>query len=384
MTVGWRSVSRQVLRRRAGYAPLVLAIALGFAIAVLATAFGERVAEHAHEMAALPPEARLQLSVATQGGRAHSAAEDLAALRALPGVKGASWLEAPPRTIWDRPELFDGPAGRFVGWVVAADETAPDTLALRLVAGRAPSREDASAKVTPLVVSRSFLADLGPGAGPGTRLRSVERAREAEVVGVVEDFLSHGRMRTSRSTVLWPMEPRDAPARTYLVRADEDDADALVERARDALSEPGRFVGVERTSEMLHGMNRPLLRARTVLRVLEGIVLGTLVLGLAAAAAARALERRRELAVLRALGATRQDVVVAVLAESTAVTAMGLAAGLAVVLALRGPLSHAIPFFTVRGAMIGAQALLFLAAGWLASLVPALRAARVAPWVAGR
>ena len=381
MRVRWLSVSSQLLRRRGGYRPLVLAVGLGFAVGVLATAMGQRVAQHAHEMSALPVEARIQIAASA---RESSAAEDLSALRALPGTRGACWVEAPLRTVWNRPELFDGRSGRFVGWVVAADENAVETLGLRLVAGRRHVRGDASAEVVPLLVSRSFLAELGPDAGPGTRLRSVERAREAEIVGVVEDFLSHGHMRTSRSAVLWPMQPREAPFRTYLLRADEADVDALVERARNALARPGRLVSAQKTAEMLAAENKPMLGARAVLRVFEAVVIGTLLLGLAAAAAFRAGERRRELAVLRALGATRRDVVVGVLAESTAVTAMGLAAGLALVLALRGPLSQAIPFFTIRGEMVATQAILFFATGWLASLVPAMRAARVPPAAASQ
>lgn len=376
MRVGWLSVSRQLLRRRGGYRPLVLAVGLGFAVAVLATAFGQRVVQHAEEMSVLPTEARLQITVSAPG---QSASDDLSTLRALPGVRSASWVEAPLRSTWDRPELFDGPAGRFVGWVVPADESAAETLGLRLVAGRPPVREDASTAVVPLLVSRSFLGELGPGAGPGTRLRSVERAREAVVVGVSEDFLSHGHMKTSHSTALWPMQPRHAPIRTYLVRADDGAVGPLLERARSALGRPGRFVRVEETAEMLVASNQPLFRARTVLLVLEAIVVGTLLLGLAAAASFRAIERRRELAVLRALGATRHDVAVTVLAESTAVTAMGLIVGLALVFALRGPLSRAIPFFEIRAGMVAWQALLFLVTGWSASLVPALRASRVAP-----
>jgi putative ABC transport system permease protein len=283
-----------------------------------------------------------------------------------------------------RPELFDGPAGRFVGWVVVADDAAVDTLALRVVAGRAAAPGDTSAAVVPLVVSRSFLSELGPGAGPGTRLRAVERAQEAEVVGVVEDFLSHGMMKTSRNTILWPLQQRDVPLRTYLVRADEEDVDAAVDRARKALAGPGRFVNVEKASEMLLATNQPIFRARTVLFTLEAIVVGTLLLGLAAAATFRALERRREIAVLRALGATRRDVVITVLAESTAVTGIGLALGGVLVMALHGPLSRAIPHFAIQATMVAGQAALFLATGWLASLIPALRAARVPPSVASR
>jgi hypothetical protein len=384
MSTAWLSVSRQVLRRRGGYRPLVFAIGLGFAVAVLATAFGQRLVQHAHEMAALPPAATVQVTVSARGAREYPAAEELFALRALPGIRSASWVEAPLRTTWWRPELFDGPAGRFVGWVVPADESAVDALALRIVAGRPAAPADASAMVVPLVVSRSFLRELGPAAGPGTRLRSVERAQDAEIVGVVEDFLSHGLMETSRNTVLWPMQRRDVPLRTYLVNAGETNVDALVERASIALARPGRFVSVEKTSEMLLATNQPIFRARTVLLTLEAIVVATLLLGLAAAAAFRAVERRREIAVLRALGATRWDVAMTVLAESTAVTAIGLALGGVLVLALRGALSQAIPFFTIRPTMVAGQASLFFATGWLASFLSALRAMRVPPSVASR
>ena len=335
-------------------------------------------------MTALPPAATVQATVSARGARAYPAADDLSALRALPGIRSASQVEAPLRTTWLRPELFDGQAGRFVGWVVTADETAVDTLALQIVAGGPVVPAEASAAVVPLIVSRSFLRELGSTAGPGTRLRSVERAQDAEVVGVVEDFLSHGMMKTSRNTVLWPLRQRDPPLRTYLIKAGEEDTDEVVERARRALARPGRFVNVEKTSEMLLATNQPMFRARSVLLTLEAIVVGTLLLGLAAAAGFRAVERRREIAVLRALGATRRDVVITVLAESTAVTAIGLALGGVLVLALRGALSRAIPFFTIHGTMVAGQAALFLATGWLASLVPAVRAARVPPSVASR
>ncbi len=384
MSTAWLSVSRQVLRHRGGYRPLVFAIGFGFAVAVLSTALGRRLAQHAHEMAALPPAATVQATVSARGAREYPAADDLSALRALSGIRSASWVEAPLRTTWWRPELFDGPAGRFVGWVVTADATAVDTLALRIVAGRGPMAEDASAAVVPLVVSRSFLRELGPAAGPGTRLRSVERAQDAEVVGIVEDFLSHGMMKTSRSTILWPLQQRDVPLRTYLIRASDDEVDTVVDRARAALARPGRFVNVEKTSEMLLATKQPIFRARTVLLTLEAVVVGTLLLGLAAAAASRAVERRREIAVLRALGATRRDVVNTVLAESTAVTAIGLALGGVLVLALRGVFSRAIPFFTIHETMVAGQAALFLVTGWLASAVPALRAASVPPSVASR
>ena len=379
MNIGWLSVSRQALRRHGGYRPLVAAVALAFAVAVLSTAFGQRVAQHAHEMSMLPEEARLQITVS--GG---STAADLAALRALPGVTTASWFEASLRTLWDRPELFDGPRGRFVGWAVAAGENAFETLGLRLVAGRAPTREDAAAAVVPVIVSRSFLAELGPAAAPGMRIHSVERAVDAEIAGVVEDFMSHGHMKTSHNTVLWPMQPPARALSMYLVRTEEPATDALVEQARAALLQPGRYVSIERTEQMLAAANKPMFGARDVLSVLEIVVVGTLLIGLAAAAAFRTLERRRELAVQRALGATRLDIVATVLAESTAVTAMGLLAGLVIISILRGPLAKAIPFFTIRGAMVAGQALLFFATGWLASLVPALRAARVPPAAAGR
>jgi putative ABC transport system permease protein len=127
-----------------------------------------------------------------------------------------------------------------------------------------------------------------------------------------------------------------------------------------------------------------LLRARTVLLTLELIVVATLLLGLAAAAGFRAVERRREIAVLRAIGASQRNVVFTVLAESTAVTVIGLALGGLLILALRGPVSEAVPFFRIHGTMVAVQALLFLATGWSASLVPALRAARVPPSLASR
>ena len=127
-----------------------------------------------------------------------------------------------------------------------------------------------------------------------------------------------------------------------------------------------------------------MLRGRTVLSILSAIVLGTLLLGLMGTAAFRVLERRRELGVMRALGATRAAGVIAVLAESTVVTAIGLAAGGALLLVLRAPMARMIPFFAIHSWMVAAIATLFFVTGWLASVGPAARAARVPPSVASR
>lgn len=380
----WVGLPRQLARRGSGWHPHVLAVGLGFAFAVHALAFGQRLVEHMGEMAAVPPEARLQVTAATDGDPAAVAA-DLARLRALPGVRAAAWFEAPLRATWLRPELFTAGDRRWVGWSVAAGEGAGETLALELLAGRLPSAGDgARPGPVPVVVSRSFLEELGPGAAVGTRLRSVERGADLEVVGVVEDFLSHGHMRTSRSLVLWPAPAAAPHLSTYLVRVDEGAVAATAPRAAAALGRPGRLVQVASAAELREAAAREAYGTRGLLLTLVAAILASVLLGSGAVSAFRVLERRRHLGVMRALGARPADLALLVVAEGALATLAGLALGLLLSVPLFSVVAPLIPHLTLRAGTLALAGALFLAAGTLAAVVPALRAARVPPSLASR
>jgi putative ABC transport system permease protein len=385
--VGWTSLFRQLPRAEAGWRPLVVAVSLGYALTVMAFAVGHRIVQHMSEMAAIPPEARLQITVSTHDGEGHrhEPAADLARIRAIAGVQAASWFEAPLRSTWYRPEIFTSAGWGIVGWIIVADDAADETLALHLVAGRPLQAEDLNrGPVVPILASRSFLAELGDGAWVGTHVRSQERGVEAEVVGVVEDFMSHGHMATSRNTVVWPSSPTPTPQSLYLVRVAEKDVPSVRQEIAQALQSPGRLVLVETVAEVLGQTLNWADRTQNMLHIFAAAIVLTVLLGTVAVCSFRVAERRRQHGILRALGARRADVAFLVVAESALAALAGVVIGLVLVYLLHGFLVGLIPFLTLSPRVLVACALMYLCVSALAALVPALSAARVSPSVASR
>jgi putative ABC transport system permease protein len=107
-------------------------------------------------------------------------------------------------------------------------------------------------------------------------------------------------------------------------------------------------------------------------------------LGALAATSFLVAQRTREIGIRRALGATRREIVTYFLLESAIAGAMGSVIGVATTGALfviMRQLFHAIRFNF--GLMLLALATLWIGTT-VATLIPALRAARVPPSVAGR
>jgi len=93
------------------------------------------------------------------------------------------------------------------------------------------------------------------------------------------------------------------------------------------------------------------------------------------------LERSREIAILKALGASKLDVAKNVAAESLLLCIGGVAAGLVIALAAREVIGHLLPLLTVElkpDWMLNATAIA-LGGGLLGSIYPAYRAARLDP-----
>lgn len=124
--------------------------------------------------------------------------------------------------------------------------------------------------------------------------------------------------------------------------------------------------------------------AEQALRVASALVAAVSLAGLVAVIAAGLDARRRELAILRAVGAAPRHVLALLLAEGVAITAAGIVLGLALhalALAVAGPwLQGRFGITLGAGEPGGQQAIIvatMLAAGVLASLAPAWRAYRL-------
>jgi len=175
---------------------------------------------------------------------------------------------------------------------------------------------------------------------------------------------------------------------TFVVQASPARLDGLVQpiRATVAAVDPDLPIFRVRTLEQL--VADSLATERTVTRLFSGFALVAVVLaalGLFGVLSQSVTERRRELALRGALGATPAALAVGVMRQAGALAAIGLVVGLAAMLPLSRYLGSVLYELspTDPATLAGAVASL-VAVALAASLVPAMRAFRLDPLAALR
>ncbi len=196
------------------------------------------------------------------------------------------------------------------------------------------------------------------------------------LVGLLSHSIFQGELVVSEARMLEAF-PRISGNRWFLFEAAQDDAGVITRELESGLESHG--FDVEATGALLAGYQAVENTYLSTFQLLGGLglLLGTL--GLAAILARNVHERRGELALLRAVGASRSTLARLVLGETALLLAAGLAcgAGSAGLAVLPGALSRS---GSVPWAALGATFTAIVTAGFLASIV-AVRAALRAPLV---
>ncbi len=264
-----------------------------------------------------------------------------------------------------------------------------DALRLPLQRGRGIGAGDVFGGPGVAVVNQTFARRyLGGGDPLGRRLSfGGDEGPWLAIVGVARDAKVLTLGEAPRPFIFSALMQSDESDATLLLRTTGDPA-ALAPAAREALLQLDRRLPVFGTRTLDAQLGLALLPAR-----LAGLVLGCVgafalalsAIGLYGVIAWSVARRTRELGLRMALGAARADVLRLVLRQGLSLCALGLALGLAALLALgqllRGFLYGIGP--ADPPALAGASALL-AAAALVACLLPARRATRVDPAVAQR
>ncbi|MGA2189321.1 MAG: FtsX-like permease family protein [Steroidobacteraceae bacterium] len=329
---------------------------------------------------------------------------DITALRTLPGVVDAYSTNSYPLTGSGWTEGVDlQPDQQHSTARVAlyfADEHALAALGLKLVAGRNFSSTEIADRgmsdlppVPAVIVTRALGEALYPGGHAlGQSVYLAFQKRRSPIIGIVDKlqvpWTSAGGWGStfSDNSMLEPFR-FVSPVVHYLVRARPGQLAAVMQAAQTKLIEVDRARVLQKV--------RPLTEARVEayrddrgLAIILGIVCAALTavtaFGIVGLTSYWVAQRRRQIGIRRALGATRPAIVRYFQTENLLIASAGALAGVALAIAanLWMVSNFEMARLHTRYAVIGAAIVLLL--GQLAALWPALRAASIPPALATR
>jgi putative ABC transport system permease protein len=315
---------------------------------------------------------------------------------AIPGVEATSPVVSVPYATmrsWEGRPSIEGQseADAARNPMVDIEVVSPSfftTLGLPIVRGRAFTDADREGAAPVTIVSESIARRFWPGADPiGKRVVGGSK-NPLTVVGVVPDT-RYRDLRTPHAVIYYPLRQSEFPfpPTTLLIRAHRSHAD-LAAQLRRTVEESTPEFALASVTPFEQLLARPLAQPRmnaVLLAVFAGAALLLAAVGLFSVLATRVRQRRYELGVRMALGATSTDVAWLVVRRGALLAAVGAGGGLAMAVVLdrfiRALLFEVSPWDVPT--LSGACALL-VAVALVAAYVPARRAAEVDPMIALR
>ena len=327
---------------------------------------------------------------------------DLDALRALHGVvdayvtnmyplEGGGWIETVNLTREQKsPSAF---TAHYMG-----DEHALNTMGLKLIAGRNFSADEVVNRTetdTPpasgFIVSKALAAKVFPGANALGKPIFVDNDKPVPIIGIVDRLQGPMTVATGLSStfaensVLTPYRLIDERS-IYMVRAQPGQGDAVLKAAE------AKLFAIDE-NRILRSRSMQQVRADAyrgdhgLIVLLTSICVALLIVtafGIVGLTSYWVAQRRRQIGIRRALGATRQAIVRYFQTENFMIAAAGAAVGIAFAIALNLWMVHSFEMVRMDNsrALVGAFIILLL--GQFAVLWPALRAASIPPALATR
>ncbi len=330
---------------------------------------------------------------------------DLAALRSVPGVVDAFATNSYPLSNGGSTDSIrlhpDQRDSMTLSALYFSDEHGLQTLGLRLIAGRNFNADEIADKVgftdltepSAVIITRALAEKLFPGGNAlGQTLYMEGQKHQTPIIGIVDTLQvpwTHAGGWGSKfngNSMLEPFRFIDQYSH-YLVRARPGQLAAVMQAAQKKLIEVNRARVLEKV-EPLTATREEAYRDDRGLAVILGVVCAALLLvtafGIVGLTSYWVAQRRRQIGIRLALGATRNAIIRYFQTENSLIAGAGAAFG--VVLAIAANLWMVSSFEMERlhasYAFIGAAAVLLL--GQAAALWPALRAASIPPALAMR
>ncbi|MEO8747131.1 MAG: FtsX-like permease family protein [Rhodanobacter sp.] len=323
-------------------------------------------------------------------------------LRGIAGVQSVSVLNSIPFGMRrGTAGLTLDAAGKQFGGVVEFYVGGPGAfraLGLRLTRGRAPSPDDFQAfsglapDMAQIQVTRALAEHLWPGANPlGKRIWLLKSSYT--VVGVIDHLVRPDPTGWSSDERDWsvfvPALPGKYLAGSYLLRAEPRDLPRVMREAKAMVAKVAPDVVLDRDdSHTLTNLRHLVFRNdRAMAGLLVGVIAALLLvtaLGIVGLASFWVAQRRRQIGIRRALGATRADILRYFQTENFLIVSFGIVLGMVLAYGLNLVLMQHYELARLPAYYLPIGAFVLWGLGQLAVLAPALRAAAVPPVVATR
>jgi putative ABC transport system permease protein len=347
----------------------------------------------AEHVLTLQTELPMATTYPTQEGRSAFFARLMQRIEALPGVTAVSMANGPP--VDEDPELS---AFRVPGVTDPLEDgptadlrlVAPDyfqTLRIPLLRGRGFEPADRTGPPR-VMISRSIATRVWADGDPvGQRIELPFGGQEAEVIGVVGDVRGAGLDHADVPTIYLLADRWAYNFMTLIVRS-AGDPEALAPLIREIVREMDADLPLYKVRALTEILDRSIARQRFQMGLVgafSGLALFLAVVGTYSVLSYGVGERRMELGIRAALGASPRQTLLMILRHGLGLASVGVVLGLAGAVAAAPLLSRFLygvsPWDPATLAL--APPLLIAAAG-AAALVPARRATGVPPMVALR
>ncbi len=316
-------------------------------------------------------------------------------LSSLPGVTHASAASELPRADYtlSGSVIFEGRVTPLRGLrpmvpVCSATSDYFRTMAVPLIAGRSFDPTDTPNSPGVVLVNQAFTRRFFSGENPiGKRVQLGGQNTWLTIVGIIGD-MRHLGVQTGPSPELFTSFQQDPRAQMFVALRTAMNPAALTSAVRDAVLTLDKEQPIFDVATMEGRLAESLAAQRWntwLLAAFAGTALALAAAGIYGVISYFVVQRTHEIGVRMALGATPESVLAIVLRQGAAMVILGGIIGLAASLVLTRFIAGMI--YGVRisdpATYLGAGALLAVVA-WLASYIPARRAARVDPMVALR
>jgi putative ABC transport system permease protein len=260
------------------------------------------------------------------------------------------------------------------------------TLGVPILKGRAFSDADREGSLPVAIVTESFARRFWPNADPiGKRLKA-GNSDWLTVVGVCGDVIHDWFGRRNYPTMYRALR-QAPPASVALVVRTPRDPKLLLGDARAALRavDPAQPLFDLRT--MREGLGERTIGLQyigAIMLVFGGLALVLALIGVYGVMAHMVTQRTHEIGVRMALGATERDVIRLTIGQTGLLTAIGVALGVLLSIALNGAMQAGLLAASSDARIVAGLAVLLSGAALAAGYIPARRAAAIEPTVALR